>query len=406
MKQELKYIDETTKLNNRNYFIDKLLQYSDKNNTLTFGVNILVALDDVKEANNDIGYLKVDKFLEQIAKVFKINTNKINNSIIARMNGSEFCLFLPECSNKQALNIAKEIQNDIEILINKTNLNNSIKCYIGLYEYNKNDTVSKILSSSNNVLIKAKLNKSKIYQKSSSIINQNIHNLEETIIKAINLNNFYFISFKAIDFKHKKVLHNRLSLSLKGDDNIVYRYNQLIPIVEKLGLINTLYNNVLRTVFMTPDESLNGFICSLRLPYNYLVTDSTYENLKEILNTYKNNLPFELIIEIPNDFAYKYIEKTKLYTQLLKKYALSIGIYEFNFELTDLNYIKKIEPNYIKGDATYLISLDKKNLSTIKKITNNLNIDLIATDVKDKEILIELEKNEIYLIQGSIINSL
>jgi len=251
----------------------------------------------------------------------------------------------------------------------------------------------------------------KYIDKTTKLSNRNYKSIssdryKKIIAKAIKNSNFYFLSFKAIDTKNKKVLHNRLSISLKGDNNTLYRYNQFISIVQEIDLVNKLYNNLLEFIFKTPDESLDGFICSLRLPYNYLVIDSNYEVLKEILNTYQNNLSFELIIEIPNNFAYKYIEKTNLYKKLLKKYAISIAIYEFNLECNDLNYLKKMEPKYIKGDGTYFISLNKEKLSTFKIITNNLNIDLIATDVKDKEILVELEKNEIYLIQGSIINSL
>jgi len=402
-----KYIDETTKLKNRNYFTDKLFNYLHKNSSSSFGVNILVALDDVKRANQEIGYLKVDDFFLKIAEIFKLHTHNIDDSIIARMNGSEFCLFLPKCSDKKALNIAKKIQNDVEILINETKLNQSIQFYLGLYGYNGDD-VSKLLSCSDEVLKKAKLSKNKLYQKVLNTMDEviSIDKFKDIITKAIDTNNFYFLSFKAVDTKHKKVLHNRLSLSLKGDDNTVYRYNQFISIVEKTGLINKLYNNVLKSIFKTPDESLNSFICSLRLPYNYLLLDANYENLQEILNTYKNNLAFKLIIEIPNSFAYKYLEKTKLYKVLLKKYNISIGIYEFNIENDDYNYLQDLKPRYIKSEANYIISLDEEIFSNLRTIIDNTTIDLIATDVKNKYILDKLEEKEIHLIQGSIINLL
>jgi len=403
-KENLVYIDKTTKLNNREYFINLLHKYFN-NDKLIFGVNILVALDDVKKANEKIGYLEVDKLLVKIANIFKLHTKKIINSIIARMNGSEFCLFLPQCSDKKALTIAKKIQNDVELLIYEANLSDSINFYLSLYGYSDKDDTSRLLSFSNEVLRKAKLNQDKIYQKSlytfDNIIDTDRY--EKIITKAIDSNSFYFISFKAVDIKHKKIIHNRLSLSLKGDDGIVYRYNKFISIVEKLNLVNKLYNNLLKTIFETPEESLSGFICSFRLPYDYLVLDSNYEELKKILSIYSNNLPFKLIIEIPYNLIDKHFEKAKLYKELLQNYNIEIGIYEFYNKPNSVDYLKDLNPKYIKVDANYLISLDKKVISNIK---NTTQIDFIATNVKDKDMLNKLEKIDIYMIQGSINNTL
>jgi len=403
-EQDLKYIDKTTQLKNREYFINLLYRYFKEDNSSVFGVNILAALDDVKKANKKIGYLEVDKFLVKISEIFKKHTKDIDNSIVARMNGSEFCFFLPNCSDHQALKIAKKIKNDIEILIDESNLNGLIEFSLGLYGFTQKEDVSQLLAASDEALSKALLNRDNIYQKSTYLLDEvmSIEKWQDVINRAISSNNFYFISFKAVDIKNKKVLHNRLSISLKDDDNIIYRYSQFIPIVNRLNLIDKLYNNVLEMMFKTPDKTLDGFICSIRLPYDYLVFKDTYKTIRKILQTYKNNLGFKLIIEIPDEFAYKYFKESLLYKELFKEYNIEIGLYEFQGGSDNFYYLKDLTPVYVKGDASYFIKLDDKLLSTIKILLDNMDIPLIATNVKDKDILEKLEEKDIYLIQGSV----
>ncbi len=384
-------------MNNREYFIEKLSNYFKKNNT--FGVNILIALDDLKKANKKIGYLEVDKFLLNFINICKTTTQDIDNSIIARMNGSEFCIFLPEYSNKKALSIAKKIQLETELLIKEFNIDNLVNIFIGLYSYTKKENPSTLLAYSDEALTKAQLSIDGIYHKSLHSTDEimSIKEWEKMINKAISSNSFYFISFKAVDVENKKILHNRLSLSLKSEDNTIYRYNQFMPIVYKLNLVEEFYDNILEMMFKTPDETLKEFICSLRLPYEYLILKNSYTKIQNILDKYNNNLPFSLSIEISDKFASKHIEETIKYKSMFNKHNIQIGLYDF--EYTNIEYIKKLKPVYIKSDANYLLSIDLSKLSFIKE---NINTKLIATNVKNKQLLEKLEDREIYLIQGSV----
>jgi len=389
MHKDLRYTDETTKLNNRNYFIKKLQDYLDIYDPSVFGVNILVSLHDVKQSNEKIGYLAINDFLVKLSSILSSHVKDIQNSIVARMNGSDFCLFLPKCQDKKAYNIATKIQNDTDKLICDFDIEDTLSIYIGIYAYNDYNTITTLLKSSNEVLKKAKLSPDKIYQKSLQILKNEEDNLLDIVIKAITNSNFYFISFKAVDTKHKKVLHNRLSISLKCENGKLYRYTQFSNIVEKHNLVDKLYNNLLQTIFQKPDETLRDFVCCIRLPYDYLTKDENYKKFKNILDTYANHLPYKLILEFPNKFISTHIDQAVKYKKLLSSFSIDIGIYEFE-KCTNTKNIQAVSPSYIKADATYLIS----NTPHIQ------NIPIIATDVKDTKLLDTLQKKDIYLIDS------
>ena len=118
MQQELKYIDETTKLYNRKYFVDNVPRFLEGNRHCICGVNIIISINGIVQANEEVGYLRVNDFFLKIANTFITFTREIENVIISRMNGTEFCIFLPKCSDKKALNIAREILYNIEQLHN------------------------------------------------------------------------------------------------------------------------------------------------------------------------------------------------------------------------------------------------------------------------------------------------
>ncbi|MEA1956719.1 MAG: LapD/MoxY N-terminal periplasmic domain-containing protein [Campylobacterota bacterium] len=404
-QKELEYIDNITKLKNRKYFIDKLPEYLKIEATSKGGQNIMIALSGVIEANEKIGHKEVNKLFVKIADIFHSSVIKNNNAIIARMNGTEFCILLPDCSDKECLEITKNIFNLVEKSIKEIRLN-SAETFIslGICGYSHEENIAQLLSHSDDALAKAKFSNTNIYQEHSNNTTEVMGKEEwrEIINKAITLNSFDFISFKAVDMKLKKVIHNRLSLILKVDEKNIYKYYQFMPAANQIGLAHSIYTNILEMMFKKPDETLKDSTCSIRLPYAYLEFKDTYKYMNELLNNYARNLPFKLIIEVPDAFAFEDSQQIKLYKELFEKHNIDMGIFEFIGESDDYYYLQELRPAYIKGDSNYFISANEHTLSALRFITDSVGISLIATDVKDKETLDKLQNKDIYMIQGSV----
>jgi diguanylate cyclase (GGDEF)-like protein len=402
-QKELEYIDKTTKLRNRKYLIDKLPEYLKIDATSKGGVNMMIAISGIIEANEQIGHKEVDKMFLAIAHIFDAHATNYDNSIVARMNGTEFSILLPDCTDEEGLSLAKGIYKSCEKIIKGFELNTT-KTYIslGLYEYSYKENIGQLLSHSDNALAQAKFNDNNIHlvKAENTIEVMGKEAWRKIINNAIANNSFNFVSWTAVDAKMKKIAHNVLSLTLKVDKDTTYYYGQFMAPANQAGLSFKIYDNVLQMMFKTPDMTLKGSVCSLRLPYDYLTQLETYDKMNDLFDIYASRLPFKLIIEMPDKLFTQNSVLIKKYKVLFEKYNIDMGVFEFIGESVDYQYLQDLRPVYIKGETSYFLSQSDQALSALRLITDTVGISLIAAGVMDMQTLNKLKEKDIHIIQG------
>ena len=401
-QKELEYIDPTTKLRNRKYLIDKLPEFLKIDANSKGGVNIMTSLSGLIEANEQIGHRDVDQLFIDIAEIFKENSSDYKNAIIARMNGTEFSLFLPDCPSENALQIAETISKSVTEAIKGYKLDAEV-VYIalGAYEYSYKQNIAQLLSSSDNALAQAKFKDYKIHLEKVQEDEESMgkDDWRAIINEAIENNNFKLVSWTAVDSKAKKIAHHALSLNLQAGDKTYY-YGQFMAPANQIGLSSKIYQNVMQMIFKHPDASLNSMVCSIRLSFEYMDMRETYTELAQLLKLYANKLPFKLIVEIPDKMFRQNSTQIKEYKALFQKYSIDMGIYEFIGESSDYQYLQDLRPVYIKGETSYFLSQSDQALSALRLITDTVGISLIASGVMDTETLEKLQAKDVYIIQG------
>ncbi|WP_321779482.1 LapD/MoxY N-terminal periplasmic domain-containing protein [Sulfurimonas sp.] len=402
-QKELEYIDKTTKLRNRKYFIDKLPEYLKIDASSRGGINIMIAFNGVIQANEQIGHRDVDKLFIDISDIFSAHADNYKNSIVARMNGTEFSILLPDCASIDAIDIAENISGVTKELVKSLELNkDDVYLALGLYEYNYKENIGQLLSHSDNALAQAKFKDSKIHlQKAEDAVEVMGKEAWRKIInEAIQNNCFNFVSWKAVNAKTKQTDHNALSLILNIDKDTTYYYGQFMAPANQAGLGNKIYKNILNKMFKTPDARLRGTTCSLRLPFDYLELNDTYEDMSRLFEIFAKTLGFKLIIEMPDKLVRRNNKEIKRYKALFEKYDIEMGIFEFIGESVDYQYLQDLRPVYIKGEPGYFLSQSDQSLSAFRLITDTVGISLIATGVMDMDTLKRLQEKDIHIIQG------
>ncbi len=401
-QKAMEYVDSTTKLKNRKYLIDKLPEYLKVDAVSKGGINMMISLSGIVEANEKIGHRKVDELFFNIAKTFEAYASNYPNSIVARMNGTEFTMLLPECESKDSLELAQSIQNSMRELITSSELDKDVTYVsIGSYEYNYAQNIGQLLSLTDNALSHAKFNETHIHLDGAEDVVQVMGKEAWRAIlqSALSSNSFRFVSWKVVDAKNKKVAHNALSLTLKTVD-ATYYYGQFMAPANQAGLSNKIYKNVMETLFRTPDMRLKGSTCSIRLSYEYLSLKETYEELLALLQERGDKLPLKLIVEIPDKLMRTGSKEVKKYKELFEKYHIEIGVYEFIGESEDYQYLQELRPVYIKGESDYFLTQSDQALSALRLITDTVGISLIAVGVMDMKTLHKLEEKDVHVIQG------
>ena len=403
-QKELEYIDPLTKLKNRKYLIDKLPQYLKIDAKHKSGIAMLISLSGVIQANEKLGHAQVDTLYKEIADLFAKYTTPSQDRIIARMNGTEFMLFLAGEEIEKALLDAEAILKHTKTLIQNKALDlQQTFLSIGIYNYDYHDSIGELLSRADNALMQSKLKEWNIHliKSDSSVDVMGKEAWREVIGRAIEKDSFSFVSWFVADTKSKKVTHRILSITLNDDEN-TYSYAQFMAAANQTGLSNAIYGKMLTKLFEGKDIALQHKIYSLRLPYDFLTLLPSYEKLKKMLEFYAQRLEFELIIEMPDKFVSTNSELVKDYNRLFKKYNISMGIFEFIGESEDYHYLQTLRPKYIKAEANYFLSQSEQSLSALRLITDAIDIELIATSVMDEKTLAKLHKKEIFSVQGKV----
>lgn len=407
--KELEYTDEYTQLRNRKYLIDRLPAYLKVDASYERGVNMIVAFNGINEANERIGHQQVDKLFVVIAEIFRKSTRDINESIVARLNGTEFSIFLPGYPGSDAIELAKSIQRSCFNAIDSAGLNQheTFVC-IGIYEYNHKNSISELFSRSDNALAQAKFNHEHIHLEKTDTAVEVMGKVawKQLINKAIEKSRFSFVSWAVVDIKNMKIVHHVLSINLILDKNSSYSYAQFMAPAIQSGLSCDIYKKIVTMLFNDSASLLGAPTYSLRLPQEYLQKQETYHEISELLRANASMLAFKLIIELPDRLVRQDSKNIREYIELFRRYSIDIGIFEFIGESEDYQYLKELRPSYIKAQSSYFLTQSDQSISALRLITDSIGISLIAVGVSDMETLEMLREKGISIVQGKVTETL
>lgn len=403
--KELEYIDKDTQLRNRKYLLDKLPSYLKVDSSYEGGINMIVALSGVVEANEKIGRHRVNKLFAAIATIFTEQTKESKDAIVARLNGTEFSLLLPDYSSDKALELAERIQQACKVAIEASELDaQETFTSIGLYEYKHTNSIPELFARSDNALAQAKFNRKNIHiEKADGAVEVMGKEAWKLIINnALEKNRFHFVSWSVIDTKMKKLSHRVLSIHLDLDKNTSYSYAQFMAPAIQAGLSISIYQKVVSMLFKRSNTMLSASTYALRLPHEYLEDPKTYDELSELLRANVSTLPFKIIIELPDRLVHQDSKLIRDYIALFRKFGIDIGVFEFIGESSDYQYLQDLRPAYIKGESSYFLTQNTQSLSALRLITDTVGIAVIAVGVMEMETLEELKTRDIHTVQGKV----
>jgi diguanylate cyclase (GGDEF)-like protein len=131
--EEMSRKDFLTKLNNRSEIYERL-GYEIKRATRTKEPLSLVLfnIDDLKKVNDQFGQPLGDKVLSELAKI--ITSSVRITDIVGRYGGDEFMLILPACKAANALTVAEQIRESVELNIFEDELRITVSG--GIHQFN------------------------------------------------------------------------------------------------------------------------------------------------------------------------------------------------------------------------------------------------------------------------------
>ncbi len=407
---ELLYKDSLTGLHNRRYLMMRFPEYIGEETAYEHGTLMLFAFHGALEANKVIGHQNVDVLFHKIGKIVQNKGRHIDDSIAARVNGTEFMLLLPGCLGSEGLRIALRIIRAVQTVLRDKGLEDkeTFNITAGVMGYDRDKDIGTILSGADYALSQANhLTDEQIYldknHKSSTVMGKEAW--RNIITDALEEDRFRLDFWPVFDARSKKVYHKEISFTLLDDEKNLYSYGKFIAPVITLGLLAEVYMNIIRQILNTSASNAGSSLCSLRLPSDFFHTPNITLALEPLLEAHADTLSIELIFGIPERFIATNMELSNSFIALFKRFGFGVGIYQFTGESEEYSYLKALRPAYLKADASFLLDQDQQSMSSLQIITNSLGIELIATGITETAELEQLGKAHIHTIQGPLAES-
>lgn len=401
------YIDSVSKLRTRTYLLNKLPEYLKLDAERVEGINVLISLNGAAEANMVLGREEMDRLYLKFATLFRSATKEFDHAIIARINGTEFDIFIPNCSIDEIPDKIEWIKDESISIIKGYDLDlDIIYLSFGICEYEHTQNITELLSIADNTLQKAKISPLHVYYQklNKKIESKGKEQWRILINHSIEKRAFSFTSYDVMDTKTNKLVQSTLSIAMHEGDKS-YSYDEFMPIAIELGLSSKIYDLALSLLAMDKSIKFSSHNNTLRIPSDYLNLKSSYETLKRICIEYSSQEKHTLTLEITDKYIRKNIIFLEIYNEMFKKHNIPMGIFEFIAEGENYEYIQDIHPDYIKIDANILLSQTFQELRPLKVLAETLGISIIATGVKDETIAKSLKDIDIYIMESNYIKS-
>lgn len=408
--KELLYNDPTTKLFNRRYLMLKLPDLIKLENKTNGGTIIFIALSGAEALNQALGRRKADDIFLEIANGFNDVCKKFEDRVIARVNGTEFTLMLPDCESDEARDIARRINNRFDELIKEDELNaEAVNIHVGLYRYKPSVSVPDLLTRADNALLHAKADEhgnTYLYEEKDEEHAMGKEMWRAIIEESIENNYFSLRFWPTLNAKTKKVNHKVMTFTIDGGVDKQYIYGDFIAPAINLGLVSKMYIVALKDLITVQHEELDGSICSIRLSNEFIKDPKAYDELSALFEKYAKILKFKLSFEVSDSFAINNTLAVKEYVKLFSKYGIGFGINSFTGESGDFAYLKQLTPEFLKADCAFLLDQSQDSMNALQIVTDALGIEIIATFVKNQEQLDKLLAMHINSVQGPVTDSI
>ncbi|MBL4730140.1 MAG: EAL domain-containing protein [Sulfurimonas sp.] len=404
--KELLYNDPTTKLFNRRYLMLKLSDLIKLENKANGGTIIFVALSGAELLNQKLGAQKTDDMFLEIADIFKDVSIKYENKVIARVNGTEFTLVIPNCETHNAKSIAKRINSRFDELLLANDLDkHHVFISLGLYCYKPTVTVAELLTRVDNALSQAKAHHTEntyLYEEKDDENAMGKEQWREILEDSIDNNYFSLKFWPTLNTKTKTVTHKVMTFTIDGGENKRFLYGDFIAPAINLGLVSKMYIVTLYDLITKKHKEIKDGVCSIRLSNEFIKDSKAFSELSSLFEEHAKTLAFKLSFEVTDNFAINNILVLKSFVHLFSKYNFEFGINSFTGESNDFNYLKELNPKFLKADCAFLLDQSQDSMSSLHIITDSLGIEIIATYVKTVDELEQLQKLHIYSVQGPI----
>ncbi len=413
LEKEVTY-DLLTGLPNRTLLFDRLshaISMAERRKT-SFGL-FFFDLDRFKLINDSLTHKVGDDLLSAVAK--RIRSAFRLEDTIARLGGDEFVMVVLDIEEEQSLtNVAMKLLSLFKKPFKVSGRDIFITASVGIsiYPYN-GKTIDKLLSYADIAMYRAKELGANQFQFYTTKLNHRIFGRlrrEKELHQAIERGEFFLYYQPLFDLKTQRITGVEALLRWNHPHKGILSPCDFIPLAEATGFIIPIGEWVLKQAVQQTKKWVDAGLSHIRVSVN--VADYQFKQanfvmvVKTILEESELN-PHNLELEITENVV---VSTPGILTVIkdLKKIGVHISLDDFGTGNSSLNYLKKINANYLKIDRDFvknigLIKSDEVIIQAIIDIAHSLNYKVLAEGVETQAQLDFLKSKNCGGIQGYLL---
>jgi diguanylate cyclase (GGDEF)-like protein len=393
----LAYHDSLTKLPNRTYFEEKIidiLKFAQINKSKV--AILFIDLDRFKVINDTLGHYVGDGMLIEIAKRLKSVLKK--NDILARIGGDEFVVILNNIKDKKEVGIEANKMLCVireSIMVQDYHLNTTASIGIAIYPKD-GDNRNEIIKHADSAMYHAKDKGKDNYQFYTEQLSLDVEarlDLEQELLHALKRGELVLHYQPQYYLKNRKISGAEALLRWKSKKLGWISPEVFIPIAEETGVIVPIgyfvFQEACSEFMRWEKEGLNVDSISINISSLQFREEDMFEKIKNII--LKVGIPAHKIeIEITEHFIMEYSTTNLTILEDLRNIGCKISIDDFGTGYSSMSYMKELSLDFIKIDKSFVIDLpgdmhDVEVSKAIIALSKSLGYQVIAEGIETLE---------------------
>jgi diguanylate cyclase (GGDEF)-like protein/PAS domain S-box-containing protein len=398
MERELRYLadhDWLTDLYNRRRLIPELdacLGYAARYGHA--GAVLVLDVDNFKLVNDSEGHEAGDRTLKAVAEVLVSRTR--DTDLLARLDGDDFAIVLPEATEQEALEVASDIR---WLLCERPSGPIKLSVGISLFTPEQQITADDALVAADGAQYEAKErggDQARVFSGQAA----GTLTWVERIRAALAEDRFLLYGQPIIDLRSGEVAYHELLIRMLTENGEIIAPGDFLPTAERFDLIVEIDRWVTEHALRL---AIDGERVTINLAGPSIGDERVLSLVREALADGLN--PSNVIFEITETAAVSNFEKAERFAQALNSIGCNLALDDFGTGFGSFIYLKHLNARYLKIDVEFVRHLvsndtDQKVVKSIVDIAHSLDKKTIAEGVEDAATLTALKDRGVDFAQG------
>jgi diguanylate cyclase (GGDEF)-like protein len=409
------YYDSLTELGNRRYFESQIAARLDRAGSTTKGVLLMVQIRDLKGLNQEKGYQAGDELLQKVGALLQEATKEFSNTVLARLTGGDFCIFIPDASSWDAESIAEDIcQKLSQLAVEQLTLTDNVG-HVGAISYETTTTLGRLLSEADLALRSAQQtgpNKWELRRIGSETVKMPMgrQHWKEILQQALSERQIVLFAQPVVNvFDRANIFHLEIFSRIRQADGSLLSAGVFMPFAERLQFVSYLDRIVLEEFLKIDASGINAEHVAVNISSASLKNDSFRKWIYSEMKTLPRTKP-RINFEFPEFSAIQNLEMIREFSEVVRNYGHRVGLDHYGQSFSNLGYLKRLQPDYVKIDRAYTGELKDEEsdsrffIGSLCSVAHSLDINVIAEGVETEQQWEILKELNLDALQGYIVD--